>query len=146
MLLKDDNEGNREERRAMLESNPVQEDTFEPEFDFVYRLYRVFIGKETLRGGKQAFAIRISDIGLPDAKRVLLVPDAENVYRETGEEALILLIKHHIEKQTLRNRKNEQYKDVYVEAEDDRVDQEELARHLYMRDLLKQAGQESQEA
>ncbi|HZT41802.1 MAG TPA: hypothetical protein VFA07_06415 [Chthonomonadaceae bacterium] len=127
----------------MLESTPVTEDTFEAEFDFVYRLYRVFVGKETLRGGNQVFAIRISDIGLPEVKRVLLVPDAEKVYRETGEEALILLIKHHIEKQTLRNRKNEQYKDVYAEVDEDKVDQEELARHIYLRNLLEKTSQES---
>ena len=125
----------------MLESNPVLQDTFEPEFDFVYRLYRVFVGNETLKDGKQVFAIRISDVGLPDFKRVLLVPDAENVYRDTGEEALILLIKHHIEKQTLRNRKNEQYKDIY--AEEDKVDQEELARHLYFCDLLEKTDNAS---
>ena len=127
----------------MFDSQPVVQDTFEPEFDFVYRLYRVFVGKETMRGGVQVFAVRISDIGLPEAKRVLLVPDAEKVYHETGEEALILLIKHHIERQTLRNRKNEQYKDFYVEEDEmDKVDQEELARHLYLRDMLEKFSEE----
>jgi len=129
----------------MLDSNPVVLDTFEPEWDFVYRLYRVFIGTETMPGDRRVFAVRISDIGHPDVKRVLLVPDAERVYRETGDEALILLIKHHIEKQTLRNRKNEQYKDIYAEPEEDKVDQEELAKHIYLRELLEKEAKEAQD-